>query len=349
MDWNDPTTLEAWSKEMQERARQKAKAEQSSPPKRDPARVVVPFRPGVRASLPRFDRTTIEEARLLAAIEPPVASRQLVLPLHDNEIIDSCPSWLLQMYRRAETIQRIRGPMPLSFAVMLGALVTMAIDDRTGQEVITEHPLDQIIAWGYPTGWNQRARDWLKLHYAFEQLPSYRVPIGQHLFWLVLGEGLPAIYHRGATVWLRKRVPASAAYGIRIDWRKLLSYRSSAVMTRAYLSSHALMDRSAHKGHPLTRLIHEPELRADGQPRRHKSGQIVRSERVVPNPLADRAAFLPAWDVARFLGMANTKKNRHDARRALDRLHREGVVEVVEQHSGYRFYGILPEKSVEST
>ena len=160
MDWHDPSAIEAWTKEKQERARTKAEAEHASPaPKPEPANVV-PFRIARRASLPRFSETTIEEARLLAATEAPTTPGQLMLPLHDDEIIDSCPSWLLEMYRRAETIQRIRGPMPLSFAVMLGALVTIAISDRTGREVITQHSLDEVIRWCYPTGWNQR--DWME-------------------------------------------------------------------------------------------------------------------------------------------------------------------------------------------
>ena len=349
MDWHDPAAIEAWTKEKQERARTKAEAEHASPaPKPEPANVV-PFRITRRASLPRFSETTIEEARLLAATEAPTTPGQLMLPLHDDEIIDSCPSWLLEMYRRAETIQRIRGPMPLSFAVMLGALVTIAISDRTGHEVITRHPLDEVIRWCYPTGWNQRARDWIKLHRAFEELPSYRVPVGEYLLWLVMGEGLPRVYHQNASVLLRKRVPASAAYGIRIDWPQLLSYRPSALMTRAYLSVHALMDRSAHRGYALTRFIHEPELNADGKPRRQEGGQIVRSKRLVPNPLANKVGVLPARDVARFLGMKNSKSGRQDARQALARLHRDRVVEVVEEHGRYRFYGVLPEKTVHST
>ena len=353
MDWNNPAAIDAWTREKQELARKKAETETeaehpSTPPIPEPP-YVVPFRITRRASLPRFSATTLEEARLLTATEAPATPGQLMLPLHDDEIIDSCPSWLLEMYRRAETIQRIRGPMPLSFAVMLGALVTTAISDRTGNEVITRYTLDEVIRWGYPTGWPNRARDWLKLHRAFEELPSYRVPVGEYLVWLVIGEGLPRVYHENARVLLRKRVPASAAYGIRIDWPQLLRYRPSALMTRAYLSVHALMDRSAHRGHALTRLIHEPEFDSDGRPQRRKGGEIIRSERLVPNPLANKVGFLPGRDVARFLGMKNSKSGRQDARQALARLHSNRVVEVVEEQSGYRFYGVLPVKTVRSS
>ena len=320
-------------------------AEQPTKPKRSGA----PFPVKHRASLPRFQQTTIEEARLLAASEPPTYKGQLVLPLDDDEIVDSCPAWLLQVYRRARSIERSRGPMPVSFAVLLGALVTMGIDERTGHEVNTKHKLNQVIGWIHPTTWPNRARDWPTLHRAFEELPSYRIPVGKYMVWLVLGEGLPAVYQENASVWLRKRVPVSAAYGIRINWPTLLGYRPSSLLTRAYLSVHALMDRSAHRGFALTRLIYEPELNAHGEPRRRKTGQIIHSDRLVPNPVASRVGFLPARDVAKFLGMENTKGNRLNARQALGQLHRDEVIEVVEEHRGYRFYGLLPKNVVRSS
>ena len=352
MDWSDPAAIEAWTREKQERAPDEGRSRNRAAPRRR--------RHPSRRSSCRFASRDVPACR--GSARPRSRRRDCWLPPKRRRHRDSscypCTttrsstavrSWLLEMYRRAETIQRIRGPMPLSFAVMLGALVTTAISDRTGREVITRHTLDEVIGWGYPTGWNQRARDWVKLHRAFEELPSYRVPVGEYLVWLVIGEGLPRVYHQNARVLLRKRVPASAAYGIRIDWPQLLRYRPSALMTRAYLSVHALMDRSAHRGHALTRLIHEPELDADGKPRRRKGGEIVRSERLVPNPLANKVGVLPGRDVARFLGMKNSKSGRQDVRQALSRLHSERIVEVIEEQGGYRFYGVLPEKTVRST
>jgi len=304
-----------------------------------PPKTAAPFPIKKRASLPRFDRITIDEARILSATEPPQRPNQLSLPLDDPEIIDSCPSWLLHMYHRANTIQRHRGPMPLSFSILMGALVTTAVRDRTGHEIITAHPLDDVISWIYPHRWHTRARDWHKLDRAFEELPTYRVLVDKYRVWLVVGEGLPETYEPNATVILRKRIPASSAYGIRIDWPTFVSYRSSALMTRAYLSVHALMDRSAYKGNPITRYIREPLLTHDGSPKRSASGHILRSRNIVPNPLANRVAYLPDQDVARFLGMANRKQYRHYARQALARLHNEGIVEVVKDQRGYRFYG----------
>ena len=296
-----------------------------------------------RGSLPRFHRTAVEEAHLLAASEAPVAKDgQLLLRIDEDDVVDGCPAWLIEMYRRADAVQRIRGPMPMSFAILLGALVTFPVEHRTGGEVIDEVPLDDIIGWCHPERWRQRARDWRLLDAAFEELPSYRIPVGDHRFWVVIGEGLPREYRPGATVWLRRRVPASAAHGIRINWPQLLAYRRSALLTRAYLSVHALLDRSAHRGHPLTREIYAPMLDPHGDPRRRADGRFVRSGTRVPNPVAHKVGAVRAMDIAKFLGMRDSKAARHDARAALARLHADGVVEVVSTDRGYRFFGVLP-------
>ena len=344
----------AWGRRLEEQARQRAPEaggdEGDVPDTSTPSSGEGPFRPGHRASLPRFDRTLVEEARLLAAVEPVVTDEgQVLLRLDDEDIVDNCPAWLIEMYRRADAVQRVRGPMPMSFSILLGALVSVRVEDRTGREIVDRHDLDEVIGWCHPRRWASRARDWVNLDRAFEELASYRITVDDYRYWVVLGEGLPARYRSDATVLLRKRVPASAAHGIRISWPRLLAYRPSAVMTRAYLSVHAVMDRSAHHGHPLTRKIHAPILGPDGKPLRRHGGKIVRSHERVDNPLAGKASLVRSSDVARFLGMPNTKKARHDARVALARLRSDGVVDVVETTAGYRFYGVLPRRSAQVT
>ena len=354
---SDPQRLETTPKEILEwgernRALARKRAVTEECPKLEiPAEAVSspckgePYPVRNRASLPRFHQSTLEEAHLLAASEPTVTEEgQLLLRLDDGDVVDGCPAWLIEMYRRASAGERIRGPMPMSFAILLGALVSLKISDRTGQEVIVEHPLDEIIGWCHPDGWNQRARDWKNLDRAFEELPTYRVTIGEHRFWVVMGEGLPTRYMRDATVLLRKRVPASAANGIRISWPQVLAYRPSALLTRAYLSVHALLDRSAHKGHPLTREIYKPILSGDGQPLR-KNGVIVRSGKRIDNPLANKVSVVRPQNIAKFLGMPDSKSARQDARQALEKLHDDKVVEVVSSTEGYRFFGILPPRT----
>ena len=342
--------IREWGHRLEQQARERAAeaggddAGVSEPPAASSGKA--PFRPRPRASLPRFDRTLVEDARLLAAHEPVSTDEgQMLLRLDDEDVVDSCPAWLIEMYRRADAVQRIRGPMPMSFSILLGALVSVRIEDRTGREVVDRHCLDEVIGWCHPRGWRQRVRDWANLDRAFEELPSYRITIGDYRFWTVIGEGLPARYERGAAVLLRKRVPASAARGIRISWPQLVAYRPSALLTRAYLSVHAVLDRSAHHGHPLTREIYAPILGADGQPLRAHDGRIVRSGERVPNPLIGKAAVVRAGDVARFLGMSNTKSARQDARRAFERLAADRVVDMVQDPGGYRFFGVLPKRA----
>ena len=84
-----------------------------------------------------------------------------------------------------------------------------------------------------------------------------------------------------------------------------------------------------------------PELRKDGQPRRRKSGAIVRSGHdTVPNPAARYVAPLTDADLTRMIGFdGNGKRRRHDARRAFDRLHTDGVIDLRREGRGYLVFG----------
>ena len=268
-------------------------------------RRVEPFRPKNRASLPRLDRTTVVEARRCA--EPRRAGQVELLLDPGTDVIDSCPSWLLEMYTRAMLKRRITKGMPYSFSLVLGVLVHTPVANRTGVEIILDPMgIDEIVGWLHPgpKRWTNRTRDWARLDAAFEEMPSYRITTGGYRWWVALGEGLPETYHPDAQVIFRSRVPVSAAKGMRIDWPILLKFRSHATMTRAYLSVMALLDRSARQGHPITRLV-------------RKNGCLV------DNPAGRFAPLLPRGHEARFIGMADTKKARFDARRALNDLHKK--------------------------
>ena len=105
-------------------------------------RTFQPFPIRRRASLPRFQRTTIEEARLLAALEEPLITKTtyIALPPGDEDTAYPCPSWLLEIYRRASTVTRIRGAMPWSFTILLGVLIHTKIPDSDGSRRSTEAP-----------------------------------------------------------------------------------------------------------------------------------------------------------------------------------------------------------------
>ena len=328
-----------------------------------------PFRPRKRASLPRFDRSTIDEARLLAGHEsaPP---GQLEL-LHTDDVVDSCPAWLLGMFRRAVSVRTgralgsTRSGMPWSFSITIGGVAHFDVRDRlvwapNGRDLHFE--IDEIINWLHPDGWDNRRRDWGRLDAAFEETPSYRVTVGDTRYSVVTAFGLPAVYAPSANVTLNVRVPPSAARGARFDWNRYhVTYAKRATLQRALLATAGLLDRTAHNGNPLTRLVREPVLDADGKPKRERmigsdgkpkrdgEGGRYRTRPVftgelVPNPLLGsiQPAILPDKHLALFLGMANTGKNRHDAKAALNDLERDGVIDLERVPNGYRVFGPSP-------
>ena len=93
------------------------------------------------------------------------------------------------------------------------------------------------------------------------------------------------------------------------------------------------------------KLIGAPELRPDGRPRRRrKGGAIVRQSgpgaAMVPHPAAGMAPVWTDADAARFIGLDPAhRESRARARRVLDRLHDDGVIEVERTARGVRLYG----------
>ena len=330
-----------------------------------------PFRPRVRASLPRFERTTIEEARLLAHHQSALDSGQgQIALLHADDVVDSCPAWLLDMFRRAVSVRTgqglgsTRGGMPWSFTLTIGGLAHYAIEDRlqwapNGRDL--PFAIDETIGWLHPEGWKNRRRDWASLDAAFEETPSYRVTVNGERFSVVSAYGLPAVYSGDARVTLNVRVPPSAAHGARFDWNRYhVAYAKRAAHQRALLATAGLLDKTAHRGNPLTRLVREPVVDDDGKPKRERivgsDGKPKRDRQgryktrgvftgnLVPNPLLGsvQPAILPDKHLALFLGMANTASNRRDAKAALHDLERDDVIDLERVPNGYRIFGPSP-------
>ena len=127
------------------------------------------------------------------------------------------------------------------------------------------------------------------------------------------------------------RIPASAAYGARADWQLLCRYGAvSAPLYRAYLSTVAYFDHSARAGHPITADIAAPVLNDDGNPKRRKGGQIVRSAHdTEPNPAARFVRPLTDADLARMIGFdGDNRKHRLRARKAFEDLDADGVIDL---------------------
>ena len=128
----------------------------------------------------------------------------------------------------------------------------------------------------------------------------------------------------------RVRIPRTTAHGARIDWPTLCKYRrASSPLYRAYLSVVALMDRTAHKGAPITRQIGTPLLKADGQLKRKRGGRIVRdNETLIVHPQAGMVQALSDADLARLIGLdPAVRVNLTRARRAFEQLEADGVFE----------------------
>ena len=304
-----------------------------------------PFRPRKRASVPRLHRVPDDEAMQLFKTEPPQGQIALTFG-RDFEVVDSCVSWLLEMYAQAGSSKvGDKRSLAWSFRIVIGALVNLAQADRDGHSRDLTFTVDEIVDWlelAKGGRWPNRARDYPRLADALDELQSYRVTVGKLRFWLASAYGIPAVYEKDAPCVLTVRTPPSAATGMSIDWPRFrVEAAASALRGRGYLSLMALLDRSARRGHPITRLIPAPALDVDGKPQRRKGGAIVRTGELIPNPAANFAPLLPERDIARFLGMGDSRMARHRARRTITDFAKgpNAIIDLEPVPKGWRVFG----------
>lgn len=311
---------------------------------------VEPFRPVKRASLPRLHRSKQREVVTLPGFAlgtpTPVSSTQSADPWLPEfaPAVTGCPSWLVELFDRAGgTVTTPGHGAPWDMRLWIAALCSVPVDARTGAADLMPFRVQDVIDWLHPDGWANRRRDWHRLPEALERLGSLRVTLYGRLVALVHALAIPKRWDSNAQVILQVRVPRSAAAGVRLDWDRLRRYGArSASLYRAYLAVSAALDGSAHNGLPITRQIAAPVLRDDGEPKRRKDGSIVRAAgELVPNPAA---RFAPVWtdaDAARFLGYdPRDKRRRYDARKALQELHKDGVIDLHRGRGGtFRLFG----------
>lgn len=317
------------------------------------------FMPGKRASLPRLQYAGNGEggSGMFLTDPPPSGGRQLVLPFGgdgaDFEVVDCCPSWLLEMYAAAQknSTGASKG-LAWAFRIVVGGLVHLDVRERDGRMRDLELSVDNVIDWldVVRSGrWANRARDYSRLAAALDETQQYRVTLSGTRYWLVSAYGVPEVYRPGALCVLTARTPPGAAAGMRVDWGRFRrEASSSAIRARAYLSLVSLLDRSARNGVSITRLIRAPEpAQGGGGPLRGPGGRVVRSDALVPNPAARFAPFLPDRDLAAFLGMASSRKAKHDARAAVVAFAQgpDGVVELVPERGGWRVFAAHPDAS----
>ena len=311
------------------------------------------YRPVNRGNLPVLDRAAgpgeVRDLPYLRADDEPY------MPGLDPGAGSGCPSWLLAAFDAGggASLSQGRGASWV-LRLWIAALLHVPIGKRNGRPVMLTFPVRDVAAWLHPDGWRNRRRDWDRLPAALAGLGSLRVPIevlataaGDREFRpvaLVSCPAVPAAWRDGAAlVSFDVRVPAPAAHGSRIDWRALCRYGAdSAALYRAFLAVSAVLHRTAYRGAPVTRQIGAPILRSNGKPKRRKGGAPVRDPGVlVEHPHVGKA---PAWsdgDAARFLGFDPTdRRRRHDARRAIERLAADGVIDLQRDGSGrFRLFG----------
>ena len=284
-------------------------------------------------------------------------------------MVSGCPSWLLWAFDATggESLAQGRGaPWPLRLFV--GAMLHLPIAARDGRwtpiraptfdtardewlamfpaadaESLPD-PVPGVVSWLHPKGWANRRRDWRQLPAALDDM------LARLAYVPVAGFGdvammFPSVIPRERSdpfVEFTIRIPASAARGARLDWRLLCHYGTqSAALYRAYLSASAHLDQSAHGGHPVTAQIGAPVLDDAGNPRRRKSGALVRSAHdTVPNPSARYAPFLSDADLARMIGFdPDDRFRRRDAREAFKQLFADGVIDLHHGRHGWRMFG----------
>ncbi len=202
----------------------------------------------------------------------------------------------------------------------------------------------------WPDGWNRGDR-YSRWHLIPETLDSLR---RSWAGWLsVPGVGSVAVLNPTAIprertaplVELTVRIPSEAAHGGRFSIARHRAYSvESATLACAHLSAVAQMHRSAHRGHPVTRMIAAPVLDKRGEAIRRKGGAIVRSEtETTPNPASRYVAGLTDSDLAQLIGYARKRaagrRERHRAREVFERLAEDGVIDLQRDGKLWRIFG----------
>ena len=324
----------------------------------DRATAVEPFHPVRRASLPRLVNLTEEDARLPTLGSIPDPPPQFTL-FDLSPAVQECPSWLLWLFDQAggQSMTAGRGA-PWSLHLFVSVMLHLPVEKRTGAFHTLRFPLRKteingkvvlgVEDWLHPNGWDasNRRRDWHRLPEALEEIKarlSY-VPIEGVGSVMMLAPSV--IPHRPTDpgVEFVVRCPPAAAAGDRADWVTLCRYRlQSAALYRAYLSVVTHLGKTARSGQPITREIPAPVLGPDGEPIRGKGGRIRRSrtERI-PNPQARFQRLLNASDFTRMIGLdPAVRPYRQRAVAAFERMHRDGIIELVEEPGKTRTWRVF--------
>ena len=308
-------------------------------------RTVEPRRPVNRASLARLHRAAASDAAHLPGfkLQPAAAvqSDQGMLPGFEP-FTSGVPSWVLSMFDQAgeSSSQRGRKGAPWAMRLWVYSLLMVPVAEWDGRTGTTAGPAWAISSGGsgpmdgtVPTG----RSNWPAFRDRLIGLGTIRPriigPDGRaYMVETVRAPVVPELWNPDAICPIFVSIPRSAAAGAAVDWPALLRYGAdSPGMFRAYLATVAMIDYTARKGHGITREIAAPVLRvrADGTPKRRRGGLIVRDPaRPIPNPAARYVGRLTDEDLRRMIGLPNERVYRTRARRFMERLHEDGVIDL---------------------
>ena len=318
-----------------------------------------PYRPRPRASLPRLHRVTVADARALAAAPETLPGfgdsdgaaapdHQAALPGFETAPAAGCPSWILWLWAAGGGPAMTRGHgAPASLRLFVGALLHLRVSDRDGEWRTLRFPVAEVERWLHPGGWTNRRRDWHNFPAALKGMQRVTVPLAGVGEVTLVSPTVTPTDPSDPLVEFTVRLPAAAASGARLDWRRLCEYGAdSAPAYRAYLAATAAMDRAAYHGAPATKQIGAPIMDGHARPVRGRGGRIRRrSDLLVPHPAA---RMVPRWsdaDAARFVGFDPAdRRRRRDARLALERLAADGVLDL-ERCADGRFALFAPRRA----
>ena len=313
---------------------------------RDRPRKVTPFRPVHRATLPRLHRAPAAEAVRLPGFALAVpAPRDLATLPGFEPYTSGVPSWVLSMFDQsgASSAQRGRMGAPWSMRLWVCAALHVDVHDRTGRSVTLPTTLGDIERWIWPNGWPRanRKRDWPVFRQRLIHLGTIRPRIigrdgTAYLIRVVDAPAVPEEWDRTKPCPLVVSIPAAAAAGAAVNWPALLRYGAdSPGMFRAYLATVAVLDYSARKGQSITRDIPAVVLSEDGKPKRGKGGKLKRNPAVrVENPAARFVGSLRDEELRQMLGFPDHREYRARARRCMERLHADGVIDLDRRQDG---------------
>ena len=313
---------------------------------RDRPRKVAAFRPVRRASLPRLHRAPAAEAAHLPGFElmTPAPREQATLPGF-QPYTHGVPSWLLSMFDQsgASSAQRGRKGAPWEMRTWIYAVLSVDVRDRTGKAVTLPTTLGDIEKWIWPAGWDRsnRRKHWPAFRERLIRVGTIRPVITdrdgrEFLIEVVRAPVVPREWSPAAPCPLVVSIPAKAAAGAAVNWPALLHYGAdSPGMFRAYLATVAVLDYSARRGQSITRDIPAVVLAEDGKPKRRRGGKLKRDPaRRVENPAARFVGSLTDENLRQMLGLPNERINRTRARRCMERLHEDNVIDLVRGADG---------------